>query len=93
MCRCMACWSRPDVRLFGRMIFSVAMDSWCPPPATFRQPVYCGEEFAWRGTVSRVTADAGTVEISWQVTNDRGHLVQTRFLPQHFASRLFDGDR
>ncbi len=44
--------------------------------ADFRQPVYCGEPLVWRGKVSRVIPDAGMVELSWGVTNDRKVVVQ-----------------
>lgn len=42
----------------------------------FRQPVFCGEALTWRAEVSRVNESAGTVEVSWQVRNPRGAVVQ-----------------
>lgn len=42
----------------------------------FRQPVFCGQPLAWRGRVTRVTENARTVEIGWQVTNEQGLIVQ-----------------
>jgi len=44
--------------------------------ADFRQPVFCDEELIWRGTVTQVSPEDGTVEVSWRVLNDCGHLVQ-----------------
>lgn len=42
----------------------------------FRLPVFCGEPLTWRGEVIAVNASASTVEIEWQVLNERGLAVQ-----------------
>ena len=42
----------------------------------FRQPVFCGEALTWRAEVVRVNENAGTVEVSWQVCNPQGAIVQ-----------------
>ena len=65
--RCSAFVAQDFVGSHGLLV-SVASD--------FRQPVYCSEVLVWRGVVLRVTEEAGTIEIGWQVTNRRGLMVQ-----------------
>lgn len=65
--RCSAFVARDFVGSQGLLV-SLAND--------FRQPVFCGEALTWQAEVSRVNESAGTVEVSWQVRNPRGAVVQ-----------------
>jgi len=77
----------PDVLIHGMLVASrcsayiahdfvgaqgllVAMSS------DFRAPAYCGEGLRFHGGVARVQAEAGTLEVAWTVTNERGVIVQ-----------------
>jgi 3-hydroxybutyryl-CoA dehydratase len=52
----------------------------------FRQPIYCDQLLIWRGEVVSVVTEAGTVELSWRVSNARGAVLQVgkacAWLPQ-----------